>query len=85
MMKTTVTIPNPIHEAAVKLADQMDLSLSDLYTVALTAYVTAHQTDEAHQTEDITAALNRVYETEPSTVDSSIVKLQLKTIGGERW
>ena len=79
MMKTTVTIPNPIHEAAVKLADQMDLSLSDLYTVALTAYVTAHQT------EDITAALNRVYETEPSTVDSSIVKLQLKTIGGERW
>ena len=78
-MQTTITIPNPIYEAAEQLAEKLDLSLSDLYTIALTAYVTAHRP------EDVTDALNRVYENEPSAMDDGLMHLQLASIGGEEW
>jgi len=38
-MKTEVSIPNPIFEAAQQLAEQLNMSLSDLYTAAVMAYV----------------------------------------------
>lgn len=78
-MQTTITIPNPVYEAAEQLAQKLDLSLSDLYTIALTAYVTAHQG------KDVTAALNRVYASESSAMDTGLIHLQLASIGGESW
>jgi len=42
-MKTDISIPNPIFHASEKLARKMGISLSDLYTAALIAYVTEHQ------------------------------------------
>ena len=36
-MKTDISIPNPIFEAATKLAQKLDMSLSELYTAALAA------------------------------------------------
>ena len=78
-MKANITIPNPIYEAAEQLARRLGISLSELYTIALTAYVTTHQK------EDVTELLNRVYETEASTIDPGLVNLQLASIGGESW
>ena len=78
-MKTTISIPNPVYEAAQQLAQRLNVSLSDLYTVALTAYVTAHQK------EDVTETLNRVYATGSSEIEPGLVHLQLQSIGGERW
>jgi predicted RecB family endonuclease len=78
-MKTNISIPNPIHEAAEQLAQTLGVSLSDLYTAALTAYVTAHQREE------VTEALNRVYEREPSTIEPGLVTIQLASVGGETW
>lgn len=77
-MKADISIPNPIYEAAEQLAQRLGMSLSELYTAALTAYVTAHQ-------EGVTEALNRVYETESSTIEPVLVRIQLASVGGETW
>lgn len=78
-MKMDISIPNPIYEASEQLAQRLGISLSELYTAALTAYVTAHQRGE------VTEALNRVYETESSTIEPVLVKIQLASVGGEAW
>jgi hypothetical protein len=42
-MKTDISIPNPIYQAAEKLAKELGISLSELYTAALTAYISEHE------------------------------------------
>ena len=78
-MKTTITVPNPLHEAAEQLAQRLDVSLSELYAIALSAYVTAHQPD------DITESLNRVYAETSSAMDAVLIDLQVASIGGNEW
>jgi len=78
-MKSDISIPNPVFHAAENLAKKMGVSLSELYTAALNAYVAEHQK------EDVTDALNRVLETEPSSVEPEMVKMLVMSIGGEEW
>ena len=78
-MKTEISVPNPIFEAAKRLAQQLNMSLSELYTVALADYVAAHQIDA------VTDRLNEVYETEPSVLEPELVRLQVESLGGETW
>jgi hypothetical protein len=78
-MKTEVSIPNPIFEASKQLADSLDMSLSELYAVALAAYVATYQREE------VTKKLNEVYETEESALEPDLVTLQVAAIGGENW
>jgi len=77
-MKANVTIPSSVAQAAEHLAKRLGISLSELYTAALNAYVTNHQ-------EDITAALDRVYNKEPSTLDAELIKIQVALLEGEEW
>lgn len=42
-MKTDISIPNRIYQAAEKLAKELGISLSELYAAALTAYVSDHE------------------------------------------
>lgn len=78
-MKTDISIPNPIFEASTKLAQKLDMSLSELYTAALAAYVATYTS------EDITTQLNEVYETEESALEPELVALQVASIGEESW
>ncbi len=78
-MKTDITIPNPIFESARQLAQKLDMSMSELYTAALTAYVAAYQD------EDITKKLDEVYESEASALDPELIALQVASTGGEGW
>lgn len=78
-MKVEVSVPNPIFEAANRLAEQLDMSLSEFYTAALSAYLTAYQ----H--ESVTEQLDRVYETEPSALDPDLVQLQVASLDNESW
>lgn len=78
-MKIDISIPNPIFESATKLAKKLDMSLSELYTVALAAYV------ETYDGEDTTSQLNEVYKTESSTLEPELVTLQVASIGGQSW
>lgn len=38
-----VTVPLPVRRAAEQLAEQLNISLNELYTSALTAYISEHQ------------------------------------------
>lgn len=78
-MKADISIPNPVFHAAENLAKKMGVSLSDLYTAAITAYVTEHQKD------NITETLDRALETEPSNVEPEMVKMLVMSIGREEW
>ena len=79
MMKSDVSVPASIHAAAEQLACTLGVSLSDLYTAALVAYV------GAHQREDVTEALDRVYAAEPSAIEAGLVSLQIASVGFEPW
>lgn len=77
-MKANVSIPSSVAQAAERLAKRLGVSLSDLYTAALNSYVTTHQ-------EDITEALNQVYATEPSEIDTELIKVQVALLDGKTW
>ncbi len=79
IMKTDISIPGPVFENAKQLAQKMDMSLSELYTAALSAYVADYQN------EDVTEKLNEVYEKEPSELDTELLALQVVSIGDESW
>ena len=78
-MKTDITIPNPIFEAAKQLAQKLDMSMSELYTAALAAYLANYQN------EAVTEKLNEVYETEPSSLEPDLITLQVASIGSDSW
>ena len=77
-MKSDISIPNVVFHAAENLAKKMGVSLSELYTAALNAYVAEHQ-------KDITETLNQVYADEPSTLEPELVKMQVVSLEGEQW
>lgn len=79
MKVDNISIPNPIFEAAKQLSQKLGMSLSELYTAALAAYVAAYQDEE------VTEKLNKVYEVEPSTLEPELVTLQVAAIGDESW
>jgi hypothetical protein len=78
-MKTAVSIPDPVFEAAEGVARRLGLSRSALYARAIDAFV------QAHRGEGVTAALDAVYATEASTVDPVLDRLQLAALRAERW
>lgn len=78
-MKSDISIPNPVFHAAENLARKMGVSLSELYTAALNAYVAEHQK------ENITETLDRIYATEPSTLEPELVKMQVLSLESEQW
>ena len=77
-MKSDISIPNIVFHAAENLAKKMGVSLSELYTAALNAYVAEHQ-------KDITETLNQVYADEPSNLEPELVKMQVVSLEGEQW
>ena len=67
-MKTDISIPNPLFEAATELAQKLDMSLSELYTAALAVYIATYEN------EDVTAPLNEVYEAAKNDKTSSATR-----------
>lgn len=79
-MQTDVKIPEYIFEAATQLAAKLDMSLSEFYTAALTAYLTANQLDD-----HITNKLNEIYDHEQSSIDPVLVKIQVASMEKDSW
>ncbi len=78
-MKTAISIPDPLFQAAEQFAKRMGLSRSELYAVALQEYL------QAHKREQITQHLDAVYVDEDSSLDPLFVKLQTHTLSEENW
>ena len=78
-MKTEISVPNSIYEAAERLAAALGMSLSEFYIAALTTYVATYQNG------DVTKRLDEVYAKEQSTMDPEMVAIQIASIGEEKW
>lgn len=78
-MKTAVSIPDPLFTAADELAERLGFSRSKLYAVALKRFVHEHNGDA------ITAKLDEIYASEPSTLDPVLGCIQARSITKSRW
>jgi hypothetical protein len=70
-MKSDISIPNSIYQAAEILAKELGISLSELYIAALTAYVSEHKK------KNISEKLDAIYVTEPSSLEPELIEMQI--------
>jgi metal-responsive CopG/Arc/MetJ family transcriptional regulator len=78
-VKTAISIPDTVFQAAEQLARRLGKSRSELYSEALAVYI------EQHRTKDVTERLNAVYEAEPSELDPVLQLLQLRSLPKDDW
>jgi hypothetical protein len=79
-MKTAISIPNPVFEAAEQLARRLGKSRSQLYTEAVAQYV------EQHPSADVTKRLNEILDAAPEAeLDPVLDAMQLEVLRRERW
>lgn len=78
-MKTAISIPDHLFEAAEQFAKRMGLSRSELYAVAVQEYL------QAHKREQITQQLDAVYADADSSLEPIFVKLQAYTLSKDNW
>lgn len=79
-MKTAISLPDELFEAAERVAKRLGLSRSELYQRALAKYL------ENQIGASITAELNQVYSTQDtSRLDPVLDKLQRASLAKEDW
>lgn len=80
-MKTAVSIPDPLFEAAEALARRLGKSRSELFAEALRAYVGRHS-DEA-----VTRQINEIVDADPEAakLDPVLDALQRETLRKVEW
>jgi metal-responsive CopG/Arc/MetJ family transcriptional regulator len=78
-MKTAISLPDPLFEAADRLARRLGISRSELYAAALGEYL------RSHRDEGVTEALNRVYQEEDSSLDPVVEALQAASLSRDEW
>lgn len=78
-MKTAVSIPDDVFDAAEALGKRLKLSRSRLYAAALAEFIAKRRGQK------ITDQLNRVYGTEDSRMDAGLRRLQSASIRDESW
>lgn len=78
-MKVAASVPDPVFDAAERLAKQRRVPRSQVFSEALEEYVSRYGG------ESVTAKLNEVYDSENSTLDSSLAQAQYKVLEHETW
>ncbi len=80
-MKTAISIPDEVFEAAERAAKRLGVSRSQLYSNAVKEFI------ERHRRENVTDKLNEVYfENESaSELDAALKALQAKSLPREEW
>jgi len=78
-MKTAISLPDDLFEAADSLAARLRVSRSELYARAVAEYVAKHRQ------EDVTAQLNAVFAHEPSGIDPSLRRAQARSVDSGEW
>lgn len=80
-MKTAISIPDSLFDAAERLAERLGISRSELYQRAVFSFI------EKHRAEGVTESLDSLYESEgiSSGLDPVIEHLQGASIAKEEW
>jgi metal-responsive CopG/Arc/MetJ family transcriptional regulator len=78
-VKVTVSVPEPVFEAAERVSKRMRIPRSQLYSRAIAAFV------RQHSGEDVTKALNAVYAKHASALDPAWEGASLEVLQREKW
>ena len=78
-MKTAISVPDKVFEAADRTAKKLGVSRSELYSTAVYEFI------ERHRVEDVTTRLNDVYAASKSDLDENLHQLQGQVLAGEKW
>lgn len=78
-MKTAISIPDEVFQAAERAAQRLSVSRSELYTCAVRKLLD-ELSDEA-----VTLALDAVYSEVDSSLDPALKRAQRKALGAGPW
>lgn len=80
-MKTAISLPDPLFQAAELLATRMGISRSELFQRAVHAFL------REHKDEGVTESLNRLYGagSEGGRLDPLLEQLQLGSLTKDEW
>jgi metal-responsive CopG/Arc/MetJ family transcriptional regulator len=78
-MKTAISIPDAIFEAAEETAKRLGISRSRLYTQAVERFVS-----EVQQA-DVTERLDQIYSEYSATLDPALTGMQAASLEDEGW
>jgi hypothetical protein len=80
-MKTAISIPTPVFEAAERLAKRLGKSRSQLFTDAVRAYL------ERHSDEAITKRIDEIVDADPDAakLDPGLDAVQIETLRKVEW
>jgi len=78
-MKVAISVPDPVFEAAERLAKQRHVPRSQLFSEALQEYLLRHGSTA------ITAKLNEVYAVQDSALDEHLAYAQFTATDCEAW
>ena len=77
-MKTAISIPDPVFQAAEGLAKRLGISRSQLYSKAILEFTKSHK----HQ--NVTDKLNEIYNSK-TEFDKELSVMQARSIPKEEW
>jgi metal-responsive CopG/Arc/MetJ family transcriptional regulator len=78
-MKTAISIPDRIFDAAERVARRLRISRSELYARAVASFVEDHNGDR------VSEELDRVYSEMDSKLDPDVARLQSATVLEDDW
>jgi metal-responsive CopG/Arc/MetJ family transcriptional regulator len=78
-MKTAISLPDELFEAADALAERLGISRSELYATAVAEYL------GKHRNENITSKLNEVFAREPNGVSPALRAAQARSVSSAEW
>ena len=78
-MKTAISIPDELFEEAEEVASRLGLSRSQLYVMAIAAYL------KARRKEDVIRKLDEVYGDVSSALDPHLAAMQAASLPAEDW
>jgi metal-responsive CopG/Arc/MetJ family transcriptional regulator len=78
-MKTAISIPDDVFQAAEELCKRLGMSRSELYAKAVVAFVKSHKSTRVKE------SLDAIYATEDSHLDPALMALQVLSLPKEEW
>jgi predicted transcriptional regulator len=78
-MKTAISISDEVFQEAEQTAQQLGLSRSRMYDLAIVEFIQSHNPDA------ITAKLNEVYSTVDSRLDDDLIQANYDLLSQDAW
>ena len=78
-MKTAISIPDDVFDAADEMAERLGMSRSQLYATAVRDYL------DAHRSRGVTARLDQLYERVDSSLDLRVAESQTASLDEDDW